>query len=88
MTTWCLGCRRSIRSGSYCRACRPRNGSTRPWRRMRAGVLARDGHRCRYCGEPAAHVDHVVPLARGGRDVESNLAASCAACNLAKGDRA
>lgn len=56
---------------------------------LRAKVLKRDGHRCRYCGRrfPAKqlHVDHVVPVARGGRDDERNLVTACVACNLAKG---
>ncbi len=85
MRTWCVGCGAIIASGSRCRACRLRNGSTRRWRNARARVLERDGHRCRYCGERATHVDHVVPLARGGGDHEANLVASCARCNLKKG---
>jgi hypothetical protein len=31
------------------------------------------------------HVDHYVPLARGGTGAESNLVLSCEECNLAKG---
>jgi len=87
MKTWCVGCGAIIASGSRCRACRLRNGSTRQWRNIRARVLERDGWRCRYCGGPANHVDHVVPLARGGIDHERNLAASCRRCNLKKGAR-
>lgn len=44
-------------------------------------------------GEPYEPVDqitieHVTPIARGGRDVESNRALSHMRCNNAKGDRA
>lgn len=88
MRTWCIGCGRPISSGSRCPTCQPRNGSTRRWRTRRAAVLARDDWTCRYCGAPAVHVDHIVPVINGGIDHESNLAASCAACNLTKGDRA
>lgn len=44
--------------------------------------------RCYLCGEVIPlgkrHVDHVVPLARGGKHRPSNLAVACAACNLRK----
>lgn len=61
-------------------------GSTRAWRRLRARVLARDGHRCQRCGKPATHADHILPKAAGGTDHIDNLEALCAQCNLAKGD--
>lgn len=44
--------------------------------------------RCAYCGRyPKVgdrHVDHVVPLSRGGTHSVDNLAIACARCNLAK----
>jgi 5-methylcytosine-specific restriction endonuclease McrA len=40
---------------------------------------------CVYCDAPAAHVDHVRPLSRGGYEHESNLVPACADCNLTKG---
>lgn len=60
---------------------------------MRFRVLERDGFRCRYCGAAATdefvrlEVDHVLPLARGGKDNESNLVAACRNCNLGKSAR-
>ena len=90
MKTWCLGCGVIIGRGSYCTACqpaKPRKGSTRQWRNIRERVLERDGHRCRYCGALATHVDHVVPVVRGGASHDSNLAAACRTCNLEKGAR-
>lgn len=33
------------------------------------------------------HLEHVVPVARGGPDDASNRALACASCNLAKADR-
>jgi 5-methylcytosine-specific restriction endonuclease McrA len=53
----------------------------------RRGVLARDGHRCAYCGGPATTVDHVVPRCRGGTNTWRNTAAACGGCNQRKGDR-
>ena len=79
----CIECGRPSR-GSRCPAHKIRNGSTRSWRSIRAGILARDGHRCQLCGRPANEVDHIIPLADGGSDVEGNLRALCRACNLAR----
>jgi hypothetical protein len=41
---------------------RPR-ASERPVAAFRQQILERDGYRCYWCGETAARVDHVVPLA-------------------------
>jgi len=44
--------------------------------------------RCYYCHEKVAlnafHVDHVIPLSRGGSNDISNIVVSCATCNLSK----
>ena len=53
----------------------------------RQGVLARDGHRCQYCGASAETLDHVTPRSRGGRHVWENLVAACRRCNHTKADR-
>jgi len=43
---------------------------------------------CYYCEAMVsgrrAHIDHVIPLAKGGAHAISNLCASCPACNLSK----
>lgn len=51
-------------------------------------LVIRHGGRCAYC--PAAlasgfHLDHIVPLARGGHHAIGNLAPACPDCNLSKG---
>lgn len=53
----------------------------------RAGVLARDRHRCGYCGGAASTIDHVVPRSRGGGNDWTNTVAACARCNNRKRDR-
>lgn len=53
----------------------------------RPGVLARDGHRCGYCGGPATTIDHLMPRSRGGRNSWRNTVAACGGCNQRKGDR-
>jgi len=54
----------------------------------RKGVLARDAHRCAYCGAPATSLDHVVPRSRGGPHTWENVVAACGRCNHVKADRA
>lgn len=59
---------------------------------LRLAIAERDGWTCGICGQPIAgerdlHVDHIVPLCRGGRSDDSNLQATHARCNLRKGGR-
>jgi len=58
---------------------------SRQWLKIRARVLERDNCTCTYCGAWAGTVDHVVPIALGGSNDDSNLAACCAYCNRSKG---
>lgn len=60
-----------------------RSSGAAPYRRE--DVFARWGGRCVYCEAPAAHLDHVQPISRGGRDVLANVLPACADCNLSKG---
>ncbi len=60
---------------------------------LRRLVVARAENRCEYCrlsqeGQVATfHIDHIVPSARGGETVETNLALACVACSLHKAAR-
>ena len=55
-----------------------------------AAVALRAGRRCDYCHAPEVvfnfpfEVEHVVPVSRGGLDVEANWALACRSCNLRK----
>lgn len=42
---------------------------------------------CIYCGAPAEHIDHCIPLSRGGEHNLENLVPSCAPCNMSKGSK-
>lgn len=53
----------------------------------RKGMLARDRHRCAYCGAHATTVDHIVPRSRGGANSWENTVAACRTCNGRKRDR-
>lgn len=58
---------------------------------MRFEVFKRDGFKCQYCGQSPPviilEVDHIVPVASGGNDDQSNLLTSCLDCNRGKGCR-
>lgn len=49
-----------------------------------AAVVAFYGGRCAYCGDPWQHIEHVVPVSRGGVHGLRNLVPACARCNLTK----
>ncbi|MEZ4661482.1 MAG: HNH endonuclease signature motif containing protein [Caldilineaceae bacterium] len=59
---------------------------------LRAIVAARAGYRCEYCRSPQVvtaqtfHVDHIVPLSKGGETTLENLCYACPRCNLRKKD--
>jgi 5-methylcytosine-specific restriction endonuclease McrA len=57
----------------------------------------RDGWRCQLCGSAVdqlrpvnkdnyAHLDHIIPLARGGQHIWSNVQTLCRKCNVKKSD--
>ena len=64
-----------------------------PWRKVRQKVLQRDDYRCQIrahgCTQIAQEVDHILPVALGGDWYdETNLRASCRACNLGRNRKA
>lgn len=57
---------------------------------LRHKIMLRDDYTCQICGkrmpdEVGLHVDHIVPIAKGGKTVESNLQVLCSKCNGRKG---
>lgn len=57
--------------------------TAREWRRLKARYRGC----CAYCGRSAVlQMDHVLPLARGGRHAPSNILPACAPCNTSKRD--
>jgi 5-methylcytosine-specific restriction endonuclease McrA len=61
---------------------------TANWPEIRQAVIERDGHVCGYCHRAAdpVHIDHVVPLSRGGDNSLDNLIVACDRCNISKGN--
>lgn len=57
----------------------------------RANIYARDNYKCQYCGKRAPTedltFDHVVPVAKGGEKVWTNIVTACFRCNHRKGGR-
>lgn len=53
-----------------------------------ATIRRRQNGKCYYCGGETVemHIDHVVPLSRGGRHAIGNLVLACASCNVSKSD--
>lgn len=59
---------------------------------LRFDILKRDGYRCRICGAAAGdgvklHVDHIIPVSKGGETIPSNLQTLCERCNMGKRDK-
>ena len=58
-------------------------------KKIRFEVFKRDGFKCQYCGRSAPdvllEVDHIVPVAEGGKNDLLNLVTSCKDCNRGKG---
>jgi 5-methylcytosine-specific restriction endonuclease McrA len=60
---------------------------------IRYQVLARDKSRCRRCGATpethgvSLHVDHIIPVSKGGKTELGNLQTLCETCNLGKSNR-
>lgn len=59
-------------------------------RMQRQRIIERDRYRCQRCGTYLTgardtHVDHVIPLAKGGNETDQNKQTLCATCNQRKG---
>jgi len=58
----------------------------------RYSILERAGFKCQACGAKPSkdndvelHIDHIIPVARGGLNIESNYQVLCKICNTSKG---
>ena len=59
---------------------------------LRRTIMERDRYTCQLCGkympdEVGLHIDHIVPIARDGKSVPSNLRVLCSKCNGSKGSK-
>ncbi len=59
---------------------------------LRYDILNRDNFTCVICGASSRqgarlHVDHIVPISKGGKSVPSNLRTLCERCNIGKSNK-
>ena len=58
---------------------------------VRHEIIARDRATCWICQrivpDDQIHLDHVIPLSKGGKHEPENVKVACASCNLWKGSR-
>lgn len=58
---------------------------------LRKKIMIRDNYTCRICGkympdEVGLHIDHMIPVSKGGKTIPSNLQVLCSKCNGHKYD--
>lgn len=61
-------------------------------RELRESIMQRDNYTCQLCGkympdEIGLQVDHIIPVAKGGKSIPSNLQVLCSKCNGHKSDK-
>ncbi len=70
---------------------RARIGEDRLSRGLKKLLLAAQHGLCKRCtlpfGDETPHMDHIEPLSRGGRNVDSNMQLLCSRCNRTKSNR-
>lgn len=59
---------------------------------LRQQIKERDNYTCQICGkympdEVGLHIDHIIPIAKGGKSLPSNLQVLCSKCNGSKHDK-
>ena len=59
---------------------------------LRDEITLRDNFTCQKCGKympdgVGLHIDHIVPISRGGKSVASNLQVLCSKCNGSKSNK-
>ena len=59
-------------------------------KKLRSDIFERDNYKCQYCGAEkrhgvTLHVDHIMPVCRGGDNSDLNLVTACSECNFVKG---
>ena len=53
---------------------------------LRDQIAERDNYTCQMCGKympdgVGLHIDHIIPVSKGGKSVPSNLQVLCSKCN-------
>ena len=55
---------------------------------MRFSIYEKDNYRCRKCKRHTddLEIDHIIPIAKGGKSEYNNLQTLCKRCNMNKSD--
>lgn len=59
---------------------------------LRKEIMIRDNYTCQFCrkympDEVGLHVDHIIPVSKGGKSLPSNLQVLCSKCNGSKSNK-
>lgn len=59
---------------------------------LRKSIMLRDNYTCQICGKympdgVGLHIDHIIPVSKGGKTVSSNLQVLCSICNGSKSNK-
>lgn len=58
---------------------------------LRLKIMKRDSYTCQICHKLCTpneiEIDHIIPVSKGGKSIESNLQVLCASCNRKKGNK-
>lgn len=87
---WCLANREREQAHRQNRRAREQSANGSFTSQDVLDLFERQQGRCAYCRvtiQKDFHVDHVIPLAKGGSNWPSNLALACESCNLSKGHK-
>jgi len=83
---WARANRDKCREKASRRRARRNANSVEPY--SRAAIFKRDGGICHICRKPVGqdyHIDHLIPLSRGGADAPWNVAVAHRRCNFQRG---
>lgn len=59
---------------------------------LREEIMLRDNYTCQNCGKympdgVGLQIDHIIPIAKGGKSIQSNLQVLCSKCNGKKSSK-
>lgn len=59
---------------------------------LKEQIAMRDNFTCQKCGKympdyVGLHIDHIIPVSKGGKSIPSNLQVLCSVCNGSKGNK-
>lgn len=60
--------------------------------KLKQSIIDRDNYTCQLCGKympdtVGLHVDHIIPVSKGGKSIPSNLQVLCSKCNGKKSNK-